>query len=1043
MKIATFNVNGINGRLPVLLRWLESAQPDVVCLQELKAPDAKFPVVPLQAVGYRALWHGQKGWNGVAILTKGLEPVEVRRSLPDDEDDEQSRYLEADVGGTRVACIYLPNGNPAPGPKFDYKLQWLERLGQHARSLLNQKIPAVIAGDFNVIPTELDVYKPGNWVDDALFRTEVRTAFAELLQQGWTDAVRHLHPDKRIYTFWDYLRNSWPRDAGLRLDHFLLSPELAKRLVAAEVDREVRGWEHASDDAPVWIQLDPAKKPAPKKKASAKKAVCGKVAPDLAALGRYADKRDFEKTPEPPPGATEGAGHRFVVQEHHARSHHFDLRLEMDGVLVSWAVPKGIPEDCVSKRLAVHTEDHPLEYATFEGVIPKGNYGAGKVMLFDHGKWEPIEKDWRRSYAKGTLKFHLKGDRLNGPYLLTRMREEPNWMLKMLNPATHATAPPTLEREVARYVSPQLARVVPAVPSGGEWIHELKYDGYRLVAVQHERTVRMFTRNGLDWTDRFHFLARALSNITEKDFVVDGEAVVFDKKGRSSFSDLQAALQAKQGDRITFVAFDIMHCDGINLRELPLAERLNRLETLIGEDPGVVMRSKVWPAENGRTLFEQSCENGLEGIISKNLKGRYIEGTRRDWCKSKCRPRQEFVICGYTPPKSSLPAFGALVLASFENGKLVPRGRVGTGFSDKKRRDLLEIFKRYQSDKPLWTGEDPDVVWMSPELVAEVEFAELTRDGSIRQGSFIGLREDKTAAEVHLDALQMAASDARDVKVAGILISHPDRLVFPADQVTKVELAQYYERVGELMLPFVANRPLAVIRAPEGITGEMFFQKSFPNHVPSFVYQRQLEDGQIFSVKDVKGLVALAQFGVVEFHPWGAKLPKADKPDFLTWDLDPDDEVPWNEVLGAALLLRDFLADRGLSTLVKTSGGKGLHILLHLKPAHGWEELKALAKGVAAAIAAYNPTRLTITSTKSKRKGRIYIDWMRNGRGATCVAPWGLRARPGAPVSMPVQWSQLPEITADEFTIHHPPQRPAEWLETKPQTISKQMLREF
>ncbi|RYD17695.1 MAG: DNA ligase D, partial [Verrucomicrobiaceae bacterium] len=432
---------------------------------------------------------------------------------------------------------------------------------------------------------------------------------------------------------------------------------------------------------------------------------------------------------------------------------------------------------------------------------------------------------------------------------------------------------------------------------------------------------------------------------------------------------------------------------------------------------------------------------GLEGIISKKLSGLYRPGDRRDWTKSKCRPRQEFVICGYTPPKSSLPAFSSLVLGTYENGKLVSRGKVGTGFSEKARGDYLAMFKPLKTSKAHFEIEE-EVMWLKPKLVAEVEFAEITRDGSVRQASFIAMREDKDPDQVHMDAVQKASVDGKGSKVSGITISSPDRMVFPADGVTKLEVAKYYERVGELMLPFVANRPLAILRAPGGITSELFFQKSFTTHLPEHVHQTQLPDGdQVFHVKDVSGLVSLAQFGAIEVHPWGAPLRNVEKPDFLTWDLDPDDSVPWIEVLGAAVLLRDFLAERGLQTVVKTSGGKGLHILLHLKPKHDWTVMKPFAKAVASAVAAFNPRRFTVTSTKSKRKGKIYIDWMRNGRGATCVAPWGLRARQGAGISMPLNWDQLPNLAKSGFNIHEPAETPEEWSEMAPHFIPASLLK--
>ncbi|MCW1912976.1 DNA ligase D [Luteolibacter sp. GHJ8] len=1044
MKIATFNVNGVNGRLPVLLRWLQEAKPDVVCLQELKASHEKFPISAIRDAGYGAVWQGQKSWNGVAILARGSEPLETRRGLPGDPDDTHSRYLEAAVDGLLVGCLYLPNGNPAPGAKFEYKLRWFDRLLEHAHGLLCRDLPIVLAGDYNVMPTELDVYKPEKWVDDALFRPEVRECFRKLVDQGWADAIRALHPDERIYTFWDYLRNAYGRNAGLRLDHLLLSPKLATRLVRAEVDKEVRGWEKASDHAPVWIELGKAKVRAKaQKKAAARRAKTKDSEQSEAAspLGKYKAKRNFAKTPEPGPQIGDASGRSFVVQEHHARRHHFDFRLEIDGVLVSWAVPKGIPEDLVAKRLAVHVEDHPLEYGKFEGVIPEGNYGAGTVAIWDKGTWEPMDKGWRKDFAKGTLKFHLRGDRLSGPYLLARMKEEPNWMLKKLEPSTHPQPSFEAERETPRYVAPQLAQVVSTVPAGRDVVHELKFDGYRLIVVKHRGQLTVYTRNGHDWTDKFRPLAKHLTAVSKKDFILDGEAVVWDEKGRSNFGDLQAALKGRPNE-ISFVAFDLLHFDGFNLRDLPLAERQKRLAEVVGEE-GTVKRSTTWSPEMGADLYRQACKLGLEGIITKKLSGTYKPGDRRDWTKSKCRPRQEFIVCGYTPPKSSLPGFSSLVLGTFENGKLVPRGKVGTGFTEDDRREYLALLKPLKTSKPAFPF-DEEVIWLKPIKVAEVVFAEITRDGSVRQASFVAFREDKSPDEVHMDAVQTATADGKGAKVAGIAISNPDRMVFPGDGVAKLEVAKYYERVGELMLPFVANRPLALLRAPAGITGELFFQKSFTTHIPDGVKQAKLPDGDdIFFIKDVKGLVSLAQFSAIEFHPWGAPLKNVEKPDFLTWDLDPEESVPWKEVLGAALLLRDFLRERDLETVVKTSGGKGLHIMLHLKPNHDWTVMKPFAKAVASAVAAFNPSRFTVTSTKSKRTGRIYIDWMRNGRGATCIAPWGLRARPGATVSMPINWAQLPELAKAGFTIHQPPEYPKEWEQLQPHTIPMALLKDL
>ncbi|MCW1923087.1 DNA ligase D [Luteolibacter arcticus] len=760
-----------------------------------------------------------------------------------------------------------------------------------------------------------------------------------------------------------------------------------------------------------------------------------------AALKKYREKRNFRQTPEPGGKKARQAGNSFVVQEHHARSHHFDFRLEIDGVLVSWAVPKGIPEELSSKRLAVHVEDHPLEYGGFEGTIPEGNYGAGNVAIWDKGTWEPLEKNWRKDFAKGKMKFALHGQRLSGPYLLARMSEEPNWLLRKLDPATHPEAlEAEPESEVAAFVPPQLARPVTTVPEGKEWLHELKYDGYRLIAVRKKGEVRLFTRNQLDWTARFAELAKRLEALKGGDFVLDGEAVVFDSKGRSSFGALQEAL--KSGKGIDFVAFDLLHLDGRNLRGLTLSKRLEHLAKLVPKETGPVRRSKTWPSGEGVELFQQSCKLGLEGIISKRSHGTYQPESRRDWTKSKCRPRQEFIICGFTEPKGSCPAFGALLLGSVENGRMVPRGKVGTGFTDQSRHRLLKQMKPLATSRAPFPASERGVTWVEPRLVAEVDFAELTRDGAIRQGSFVSLREDKPASEVHVDPVE--ATGGRGSVVAGVEISNSDRVVYPDDGVTKLEVARYYERVGELMLPHVADRPLALLRTPEGIAGEKFFQKSFKSHVPEHVKVKTLDDGtEILFIHDVAGLISLAQFGVIELHPWGSRLPLVDKPDVLVWDLDPDEKVPWKETLGAAFLLRDCLADYGLETRVKSSGGKGIHVVMHIKRQHGWDFMKPFTKAVAAKVAEKNPQRFIITSSKSKRSGKIYIDWLRNGRGATCIAPWALRARPGAPISMPVEWDELAEMGPRGFTIREPVKEPASWKSIEPQHLPVSLVREI
>lgn len=715
----------------------------------------------------------------------------------------------------------------------------------------------------------------------------------------------------------------------------------------------------------------------------------------------------------------------------------------MDGVLVSWAVPKGIPESTEDKRLAVHVENHPLDYSGFEGTIPKGNYGAGEVAIWDRGTWAPLETAWKRRFKAGKLKFVLDGERLQGRFLLARMKDGPNWLLRRLEGAVPEELRSPGEVETPHFIEPQLARVVPAVPGGRGWSHELKFDGYRLQAVKHGNSVRMFTRNGHDWTDRFGKLARAIAALAKEDLVLDGEAVVFDGKGRSSFGALQQALQEGGESGIVFVVFDLLHRDGVSLRRLPLAERRRLLETVVKSDDEPVRLSGTWPDAEGAKLFREACKLGLEGIISKPLDATYREGSRREWTKSKCRGRQEFAIAGYTPPKGSRAGFGALWLASREHGRWISRGKVGTGFSEAERNRLLKRFKPLAGHAPWFDVREPGITWLKPGLVGEFEFAEITRDGSVRQGSYLGLREDKAATEVAFEGV-VASSTSDKIKVKGIAISHPDRLVFPDDGITKGEVARHYAEVGKWMLPYVVHRPLAVLRAPSGIGGPTFFQKSFPNHIPPEVRQEFLDDGsEVFSIGSVEALVSLAQFGALEFHPWGARLDRPDAPDFLVWDLDPHPDVPWREVQGAALLLHDWLADRGLAPLLKTSGGKGLHVVLPVLRTETWDTMKAFSRAVAAEIAAYHPRRFLIKASKAARKGKIYIDWLRNGRGSTCVAPWCVRARPGAAISMPVPWDDLAAIPPQGFHLREPMLTPPEWLKPHHQRVRKELLQEL
>lgn len=758
------------------------------------------------------------------------------------------------------------------------------------------------------------------------------------------------------------------------------------------------------------------------------------------------------------------AGLVFVVQEHHARSHHFDLRLEIDGVLKSWAVPKGPSLDPSLKRLAVQVEDHPLEYASFQGVIPAGNYGAGKVEVWDHGTWSPVVPDENpaEALAKGHLKFRLAGGKLTGDFLLVRLGSAQeggrNWLLGKIKEGSAtagSTAAGTCNPARRRQVpdegppAPQLCKLANAVPEGDDWIHEIKFDGYRAIARRRGDSVRITTRGGHDWTSRFGDLAERIAAVSNEDFTIDGEVIVLDATGRSDFGLLQSGLRAEGSADYTFAAFDLLDFAGSNIAGLPLSSRKELLREVVPDGDPRVVYSRHWSGlVEGRQLFEQACELKLEGVISKETRQPYLPGSRRSWRKIKCDNRQEFVICGYTAPRNSCPGFGALVLGSYESGRLVPRGKVGTGFSDRQRRELLaELEERRLSVSPFGAGGPADdVTWVRPDMIAEVRFAELTRDGFIRHGSFVGLREDKPAGEVHLEHEPL--EDAAKNPLRGIVISNPGREIYPGTGITKLEVANYYDRVADLILPYLVKRPLAFLRAPSGITGQIFFQKHFSAHLPKGVRMRTLpdEDTQVCHITDAAGLLSLVQFGVLEFHPWGSLLNRPEKPDTLIWDLDPDAAVSWREVLGAAFLLRDVLTDLDLRPVVKTSGGKGLHVIVFCKPRWSWERLKPMTRRVAERMAAHNPRRLILNSSKARRRGKIFIDWLRNGRGSTCVAPWSLRARGEGPLSLPVDWGDLPSVTADGTTLRNiVPMVPAEWRLAKeqPDEISAALLKKL
>lgn len=793
-------------------------------------------------------------------------------------------------------------------------------------------------------------------------------------------------------------------------------------------------------------------------------------------LETYNQKRNFKATPEPRgrKKARSGTGDRYLIQKHAARRLHYDLRLELDGVLLSWAVTRGPSLVAGAKRLAVRTEDHPLDYGDFEGTIPKGEYGGGAVILWDRGRWKPVG-DPHKGLAKGHLEFEIEGEKLGGRWHLARMARKPrekrdNWLLIKADDSFAADegAPPIVDarpesvatgRDVAElsdaaptepakrrsqgraaaaspalpakaraaeypgFVPPALATLRPAAPSGQRWLHEIKFDGYRLQAHVHDGHVTLFTRSGRDWSDHFGpAIPAALGGLGAQSVILDGEVIVEGSAGASDFSALQADLGDGRTDRMIFYAFDILYLGGKDLRPAPLIERKETLAGLLQQAPEPLRYSEHFD-EDGDLVLRHACRLSLEGVVSKVRTSPYASGRTATWIKSKCAERQEFVIAGYTPSSTSDRSVGSLILGFYQNGGLRYAGRVGTGFSRRVAADLFDRLNRQARRTspfaaPLTADEKRNVVFVRPDLVAEVEFRAWTASGVIRHAAFRGLREDRDAVDVVRESGAVAAEPSR----SAVRLTSPDRLYWKDAGVTKQGLADYYGDLWPRMAPFVVNRPLALLRCPDGVGGQCFFQKhAWRGQSAEILTARDPNDKTdqpIIAIDSVAGLVGLVQGGALEIHPWGAQIDDLDRPDLITMDLDPGPGVSWSKVIEAAFDVRDRLKAAGLESFVKTSGGKGLHVVAPLKPRAGWTDVKAFAHAIARAMASDSPDDYVATITKSRRKGKTLIDYLRNGRGATAVAPYSTRARPGAPVSMPLDWAELTAaIGPDYFTV--------------------------
>jgi len=897
-------------------------------------------------------------------------------------------------------------------------------------------------------------------------------------------------------------------------------------------------------------------------------------------LSKYYQKRDFEKTAEPKgrEHAHHDHGGRFVIQKHDASRLHYDFRLEMEGVLRSWAVPKGPSLDPADKRLAVQVEDHPIEYGTFEGIIPAGEYGGGTVMLWDHGTWKPEgEGDAVKAWKKGRLKIVLKGEKLKGGWNLVRIggsgnEDGKNWLLikerdgsekstdeynvtekldrsvttgrsldeiaegaasskkggkgglnvwhsnrsessgkpaagkktVTAKKASAARKPGAAELDpnsvagakkmaMPEFFKPQLATLVKTAPTGDQWVHEIKFDGYRALCFLRKAKVELITRNGNDWTDRFSPVAEACRTLAADQAILDGEVVLPGANGATDFQALQNALSSGRQKELIYYAFDLLYLNGYDLRGATLMDRKELLRQLLEASGDAADRIKFSDhfEDDGRKVLESACNMRLEGIISKQRNGRYASARTESWVKTKCIQRQEFVIGGFTDPEGARSHFGAL-LVGIPQGKaskpadlkLKYAGKVGTGFTQKSLEELWERLKPLEVEAPAFVDvpkgyKARNMHWVKPLLVGEVEFAEFTEDGHLRHPSFQGLREDKAPQEIVAEVPKKAvgrkgteategtkgskalksggaktvkakttaepkkaaparkAAKAKTAKIGddtealvvqGIAISNPGRLLYPEQGITKQELIEYYDAVSKYMLPLIQHRPITLVRCPAGRGKPCFYQRHSRDEIPAGlepVHTTEKGEPNIYlAVEKSAGLISLAQMGTLEIHVWNSCTKDLERPDQFVLDLDPDPEAGWEATVKAARRLKDFMEKLGFVPFLKTTGGKGLHVVVPLKPSASWDELRQFTEAVAVAMVQQYPDEYVATMSKAKRKGKVFIDYLRNVREASAIAPYSTRAREGAPVSVPIAWAELKaSLDPQKFTVRTVPGR--------------------
>ena len=776
-------------------------------------------------------------------------------------------------------------------------------------------------------------------------------------------------------------------------------------------------------------------------------------------LKEYNKKRDFENTFEPE-GKTKvsGIGLRFVVQHHMARRDHYDLRLEWNGVLLSWAVPKGPSYDTHDKRLAVKVEDHPMEYRHFEGTIPKGQYGGGAVMLWDEGFWEPYG-NVEEGLIKGELKFVLKGLRLKGKWTLIRWNAKSsetkdNWLLlkerdeyvKVTDGISEYTTSVRTGRNMKEIekgedekvirnpfeiADVQLAKLVNAIPDGEEWLYELKYDGYRIMAFVEGSSVQLMSRNRNDYSDRFYEIVSSIIDFSSgRAMVLDGEMVITDKSGKTDFHALQNYMRNPKDKNLTYIIFDLLALDGVDFRKHPLIHRKEILKDLMKDAPPNLYYSR-YVRGNGKECFAAACDANMEGIVGKKADSTYSGARNGDWIKIKCDKRQEFVIGGYSLSDKKTSGVSSLLLGIYDGDKLDYVGRAGTGISqddsemlEKKFASLIRIDSPFnQIPKP---RANEKVIWLEPELVAEIKFAEWTKDNILRQASFKGLREDKAPKDIKKEKVEEMERpievNENNIFIEGIKITNPHKIIFDEPKITKKDVIRYYEKVSERMLPYVSKRILSIVRCPKGISETCFYKKHPISDrkgivtIPITTGDGDMEE--YFYIESTAGLVYEAQMGTLEFHTWGSRVDNLENPDMMVFDLDPDEGMDLSRIRQGVRDMRSILMELSLNSYLKTSGGKGYHVVVPLKPSVSWDTFHDFARLVAEVMEQKWPDRYTSNVRKVNRKGKIFIDWIRNGRGATSIAPYSLRARKGAKVSMPISWDELDTVAPDGIDIY-------------------------